>query len=178
MISVIKCPKFLVTGGVARWRCREPYSPQDKEKSQSHPFYTAPALENTLSSGKQGGWRGLTKQRIVSWVKAKRVGGCLPAVAELKIEGFAYALTQKIWIHEKKAFSTVQTEKFWKKGLTPNIFLSLVCQKGSGKCLKKNSSCLHIFTNLFWETASSGCQLGCAWHLRRFTGKYNMFLLL
>lgn len=64
------------------------------------------------------------------------------------------------------------------EGLDAKYFSKLRVSEGLWQVpLEKQLMFAHI-RQPFWETDSSDCQLGCAWHLRHFTGKYNMFLLL
>lgn len=94
-------------------------------------------------------WNGPSTQEMVSWVKAERVG-VFASHCWTKDRNLCLRIDpEDLNTWKEGIFHCLQKEKFWKKGLMPNIFLSLVCQKGSGKCLYKNSSCLHIFTNLF-----------------------------
>lgn len=87
---------------------------------------------------------------------------CLTAVAELQREGFAYALTQKIRIHVKKAFSTGE---ILGEGLDAKYFSKLAVSEGVWQVsLKKKTNNQLMFAHIhqaFGETVSSDCQLDC-----------------
>lgn len=59
----------------------------------------------------------------------------------------------------------------------PNTFLHLMHQQGSGWCPYKNRARVCAHSTSLSETVCSNCCLGCVWHLRFFTGKYNTFLV-
>lgn len=107
-----------------------------KKAKRSHPSYgSCPRKYPLISREKLGDWNGPTSQRIVSWVKAKRVGA-FASHCWTKDSRLCLCIDpEDLYTWKEGIFHCLQMEKFWKKGLMPNIFLSLVCQKGSGKCL-------------------------------------------
>lgn len=63
------------------------------------------------------------------------------------------------------------------EGIDAKYFSKLDVSEGLWQMpLEKQLMFAHIHQP-FWETVSSDCQLGCAWHLRHSTGKYNMLFV-